>query len=136
MRKIVLFFSVAMAGLSADHESRDPALARWKVHDVTRPVPPVVTPAAPGRAPSDATVLFNGRDLSKWQNAKGGAAQWKVVDGAMEVAPGTGDVHTSQAYGDCQLHLEWAEPNPPHDRDQGRGNSGVYLMSKYELQVL
>lgn len=136
MRTIVWLFFVAMAGLSADHESREKALARWKIHDVTRPVPTVITPAAPGRAPSDATVLFDGRDLSKWQSAKGGAAQWKVVDGAMEVAPGTGDVHTSQSFGDCQLHLEWAEPNPPHDKDQGRGNSGVYLMSKYELQVL
>jgi hypothetical protein len=135
MRTIVLVL-VAITGLAAEHENREQALAHWKVHDVNRPVPPVISPAAPGRAPSDATVLFDGRDLSKWQSAKGGAAQWKVVDGAMEVVPGTGETRTVQSFGDCQLHLEWAEPNPPHDKDQGRGNSGVYLMSRYELQVL
>src|SRR6185295_8795519 len=135
MRMIVLVF-VATAAMAAVHESREQALAHWKIHDVTRPVPPVITPAAPGRAPSDATVLFDGRDLSKWQSAKGGAARWKVVDGAMEVVPGTGEARTVQSFGDCQLHLEWAEPDPPHDKDQGRGNSGVYLMSRYELQVL
>jgi hypothetical protein len=137
MRTILLLVVLIATGvLGADHESREQGLARWKVHDANRPTPPVITPAMPGRAPSDATVLFDGRDLSKWQSDKGGPAPWKVVNGAIEIVPGTGQIHTAQSFGDCQLHLEWAEPNPPHDKDQARGNSGVYLMSKYELQVL
>jgi hypothetical protein len=130
------------AALSADENSRRADLTRWKISDRNRPAPAVVTPASPstqqspGKAPSDAIVLFDGADLSKWQDNKGGAARWKVVNGTIEIVPGTGDIHTAQAFGDCQLHVEWAEPNPPHDKDQGRGNSGIYLMSHYELQVL
>lgn len=125
-----------------NRQPADDGLTRWKVHDYSRPEPPVVTPGTAstqdraGRPPSDAIVLFDGKSLAKWQNNKGGAAQWKIVDGALEVVPGTGDIHTADSFGDCQLHVEWAEPNPPHSKDQGRGNSGVYLMSKYELQVL
>ena len=148
-RNVFVFFSltsfvliIAMAQESRSRQAVDDGLARWKVHDHTRPLPPVITPGTsstqqtPGRPPSDAIVLFDGKDLSKWESNKGGPARWKVVDGAMEVAPGTGDIHTTQSFGDCQLHVEWAEPTPPHGRDQARGNSGVYLMSKYELQVL
>jgi hypothetical protein len=114
----------------------DDSLTRWKVHDRSRPLPPVITPAAPGKPPSDAIVLFDGKDLSKWRNGKGGPAEWRVRDGFMEVAPGTKDIHTGQAFGSCQLHVEWATPDPPREKDQGRGNSGVYLMNVYELQVL
>jgi hypothetical protein len=137
MRITVVFASfLLMAGTMRPADNADDSLARWKIHDRTRPVPPVIRPGSTGKAPSDATVLFDGRDLSKWESARGGAARWKVVDGVLEVAPGTGDIHTAQAFGDCQLHLEWAEPNPPREADQSRGNSGVYLMSRYELQVL
>jgi hypothetical protein len=128
--------------IRADENWRRADLTRWKISECNRPEPPVITLAtpstqqSPGKAPSDAIVLFDGTDLSKWQNNKGGPARWKVVNGAMEVAPGTGDVHTMQSFGDCQLHVEWAEPNPPHGKDQDRGNSGIYLMSNYELQVL
>jgi hypothetical protein len=114
----------------------DDSLTRWKVHDRSRPLPPVITPAAPGKPPSDAIVLFDGKDLSKWRNGKGGPAEWRVRDGFMEVAPGTKDIHTEQSFGSCQLHVEWAAPDPPREKDQGRGNSGVYLMNVYELQVL
>jgi hypothetical protein len=146
MRTTVLlasFLFISHSALPADQSSqRDNDLKRWKANDANRPVPPVITPGTPsmpekpGRPPSDATILFDGKDLSKWDSGKGGPAQWKVVDGAIEVAPGTGDIHTKQLFGDCQLHVEWAEPNPPHGKDQARGNSGIYLMSKYELQVL
>jgi len=135
-------FLIATTATSADEDSRRADLTRWKISDRSRPAPAVISPAtastqqSPGKAPSDASVLFDGADLSKWQNNKGGPAKWKVANGAIEVAPGTGDIHTAQAFGDCQLHVEWAEPNPPHDKDQGRGNSGIYLMSNYELQVL
>lgn len=140
---LAVFSAVSGLAQTADeNQAREEALKRWKANDVNRPVPPIATPGTPstqekpGAPPSDAVVLFDGRDLSKWLDRKGGPARWKVVDGAMVVAPGTGDIHTRQAFGDCQLHVEWAEPNPPHGADQARGNSGIYLMSRYELQVL
>ena len=141
---VLLAFSLFINRAQPADESaqREDGLKRWKVSDRSRPLPPVITPGTPsmqdqpGKPPSDAVVLFGGTDLAKWESAKGGPSQWKVVGGTMEVAPGTGDIRTAQSFGDCQLHVEWAEPNPPHGRDQARGNSGVYLMSKYELQVL
>src|SRR5215475_6343213 len=103
----------------------------WKIHDLQRPVPPVVEPGtagtqeAAGRPPSDATVLFDGKP-----------AKWKVQDGYMEVAPGTGELATKDSFGDCQLHVEFSAPTPPTGKSQGRGNSGVFLMGLYEIQVL
>ena len=115
---------------------------RWKPNDPDRPLPPVIEPAtsstqdAPGRAPSDAVVLFDGKDLSQWEGADGQAAKWKVAEGYMEVVPHTGVIHTRQAFGDCQLHVEFSEPVPPVGESQERGNSGVFLMGLYEIQVL
>ena len=110
----------------------------WHVHDPDRPHPPVVTPAAKaGGAPSDAAVLFNGRDLSQWVSEKnGGPAPWKVEHGYFAVAPGTGTIATKEKFGDCQLHVEWSEPRNVSGTSQGRGNSGVFLMGRYEVQVL
>ena len=109
----------------------------WLPNDVNRPIPTAITPgAAPGAAPSDAIILFDGKDLSAWQAADGNDPKWKVVDGAFEIAPGTGNIHTKQAFGDCQLHIEWKEPSPAKGMDQSRGNSGVMLMSSFEIQVL
>jgi len=111
----------------------------WRAHDLDRPHPPVVAPGAaaqPVPAPSDAVVLFDGTGLAAWRNHDGGPAGWTVRDGAMEAVPGAGFVYTRQAFGDVQLHVEWAAPTPPHDTGQGRGNSGVFLMEEYELQVL
>jgi hypothetical protein len=117
-----------------------PALSqndKWLPNDVNRPVPEVITPGAtPGAAPSDATILFDGKDLSAWQGADGNDPKWKVVDGAFEIVPGTGNIHTKQAFGDCQLHIEWKEPSPAKGTDQSRGNSGVMMMSSFEIQVL
>lgn len=113
---------------------------KYRVHDDKRPQPPVVAPAgadAPFAPPSDATVLFDGRDLSGWESCKdGGPAGWKVLDGCMEVVPGTGNIRTKAALGDVQLHLEWAAPEVVKGESQGRGNSGVFLMGLYEVQVL
>ncbi len=111
---------------------------QWAVHDESRPVPPVVTPGrTDSDPPSDAIVLFDGTDLSAWKSLKdGGAAKWKVQDGYMEVAPKAGDIETRQAFGSCQLHIEWQSPGRVEGNSQGRGNSGVFLMSKYEIQVL
>jgi 3-keto-disaccharide hydrolase len=105
----------------------------WHVHDGKRPQPPVVNPDP---VPSDAVVLFDGTDLSGWVSGDGSAAGWKVRDGYMEVAPGTGNIRTVEEFGDCQLHLEWAAPAVVKGESQGRGNSGVFLMGRYEIQVL
>ena len=107
----------------------------WHVHDPNRPHPPVVTPAVCGGAPSDAVVLFDGHDLSKWTQ-RSGEPRWTVGSGYFEVAPDTGDLITRDSFGNCQLHVEWSSPTGIHGNSQGRGNSGVLLMSRYEIQVL
>ena len=100
--------------------------------------PAIVTPGKSNSdPPSDAIVLFDGKDLSKWRVASGkGEAKWKVKDGYMEVAAGTGDIATKQEFTDCQLHIEWATPSEVKGEGQERGNSGVFLMERYEVQVL
>jgi hypothetical protein len=116
----------------------------WHVHDPARPHPKVVTPGAvPGAPPSDAIVLFDGKDLAQWAQAGKGADKGKLVDpkwpvrnGYFEVAPDTGELRTREAFGDIQLHVEWSEPPDVSGTSQGRGNSGVLLMSLYEIQVL
>lgn len=134
-------------GTSAQSSNRSPASTAqpaqpWTIHDMYRPRPAVIAPGTastqqqPGRAPTDAIVLFDGKDLSQWRMEDGSAAKWKVVDGAMEVAPGTGYLWTKQAFGDCQLHIEWTAPTPHGEEGQDRGNSGVFLMGLFEIQVL
>ena len=111
----------------------------WPPADTTRPRPPVITPGpagAPVPAPSDAIVLFDGSDLSQWRSDSGKPAGWTVRDGYMEVKPGAGTIQTAQGFGSMQLHIEWASPTPPMGEGQERGNSGVYLMGLYEVQVL
>jgi hypothetical protein len=99
--------------------------------------PPIVTPGKTSAdPPSDAIVLFNGKDLSHWRDKDGGVAKWNVRDGYVEVAPGTGDITTRDKFGDVQLHVEWATPPIPKGEGQERGNSGVFLMDRYEIQVL
>jgi hypothetical protein len=111
--------------------------SKWHVHDAKRPQPRIVHPGdEPGQPPSDAIVLFDGVDLSKWVGRDGGEAQWKLEGGAMEVVPRTGNIETKEHFGDCQLHIEWAAPAEVVGESQGRGNSGVFLMGKYEIQVL
>jgi hypothetical protein len=117
--------------------------AGWLIHDRTRPQPAVVdagsfsTQEKPGKPPSDAVVLFDGGDISKWVALDGTPTKWVVKDGAMECVPGSGYVRTLQCFGDCQLHVEWATPTPPHGEGQGRGNSGVFFgFDRYEIQVL
>jgi len=116
--------------------------SKWRVHDGKRPQPRIVTPGSYSirdrlvRPPSDAVVLFNGEDTSEWIGCDGGEAQWKVENGAMIVGAGKGDIQTKQHFGDCQLHIEWAAPEEVKGESQGRGNSGVFLMGRYEIQVL
>jgi len=115
---------------------------KWKTGDRNRPLPAMVTPGTPstpqhaGTAPSDAIPLFNGKDLSAWKQLNGKPMAWKVEGDHFEDSPGTGDIVTIQPFGDCQLHVEWATPANPHGVDQEPGNSGVYMQSLYEIQVL
>lgn len=119
-----------------------PDLGPWPQHSLDRPKPPIVNPgtgappAEPGRAPSDAVVLFDGRDANAWVDRNGAPTRWRVEDGALVVTPHSGDAISRQAFGDCQIHLEWAEPTPAQGEGQERGNSGVLIMGKYEIQVL
>jgi hypothetical protein len=106
-----------------------------KATEVWEPEPKVVTPGINNTPPSDAIVLFDGKDLSKWTSGKG-EAKWKVADGAMTVVKGTGDIQTQQEFGSVQLHIEWRTPPVVEGEGQGRGNSGIFLQSRYELQVL
>jgi len=112
--------------------------SEYRVHDAARKPPPVVdpgpAPTQPAPVPADAIVLFDGKDLSAWSGAKGDAT-WVVDGGAMQVN-GTGDIHTKAEFGDCQLHVEWASPAEVKGESQGRGNSGVFLFGRYEIQVL
>jgi hypothetical protein len=127
---LCLILMAAAAGCESQH--------RWGVHDMRRPLPEVVVAGEyPCQAPSDAIVLFNGTDLSQWESVKdGGAAKWKVENGYMEVVKETGDIRTKRSFGSCQLHVEWATPIGEKGKSQGSGNSGIFLMSKDEVQVL
>jgi hypothetical protein len=115
---------------------------RWRIHDGKRPAPVVVTPGAfptattPGKPPSDATVLVGaGSDLSSWiMQDGGGPATWPMKAGVLE--SGKGYIRTKQEFSDFQLHVEWAAPQVVKGNGQGRGNSGVYLLGKFEVQVL
>lgn len=113
----------------------------WRVHDSQRPQPEIVTPGtestqvSAGLAPSDAVVLFDGSSGAGWE-CNEGESGWKVENGYMEVVPGTGNIRSKTHFGDCQLHIEWAAPEEVRGHGQGRGNSGVFLMGRYEVQVL
>jgi hypothetical protein len=103
--------------------------APWKT-GIDWPKPKRVDPGPPGGPPSDAVVLFDGKDMSQWD----GAEKWTVRDGY--VVAGGRDIQTKRSFGDCQLHLEWASPAEVKGEGQNRGNSGVYFMGMYEVQVL
>jgi hypothetical protein len=125
--------------VAAQRTRQDPSLQQFSIHDEARPMPPVVAPGPagpPAPVPADATVLFGGTDLAAWSTAKGTPAMWATRDGYMEVVKGTGAIRTKAAFGDCQLHVEWASPSPAVGVGQDRGNSGVFLMDTYEVQVL
>lgn len=141
----LLLIASAVALTAQDHTlgyDNTPFLpgGKWRVHDIDRPHPPVVTPGATNSAPpSDAIVLFDGKDLSKWVTFDHGqptAPKWKVQDGYAEVVDHTGSINTKEKFGDVQLHVEWASPAVVKETSQNRGNSGVIFMGRYEIQVL
>lgn len=147
---LLLVSSVALAQEAAPEAPADPRPVvgpgyddtplipgtEWRVHDNRRPHPPVVAPGSePGAPPADAMVLFDGSGFDHWVGSKG-PVEWKLVDDYMEVVKKAGAIRTRESFGSCQLHIEWASPDPPSGNSQGRGNSGVFLMGRYEVQIL
>ncbi len=134
-RSLVLMAAAAVCLFAGAGFAQD----QWPVHDMNRPLPPVVTPGPAGppvAPPSDAIVLFDGKTLASWTDTKGQPAKWKIENGSMEIVPKTGGIRTVKGFGDCQLHVEWMAPSPAKGTGQDRGNSGVFLMDLYEVQVL
>lgn len=132
---LVIVGGVLVSPLIYPAESQQPQ-GDPKLTEVWEPVPRVVTPAGGTAAPSDAIVLFNGTDLSQWQHANGSSSTWSIAEGAFTVVKGGGDLQTKRSFGDCQLHIEWRTPAQVEGEGQGRGNSGVFLQGRYEVQVL
>lgn len=136
MKKQLFFFLLlaSPAALVAQAQLRngDPKLTeQWL------PEPRIVAPGKTAAdAPSDAIVLFNGTDASAFEAKGGGPIKWKIENGIMTVVGGTGEIHTKQGFGDCQLHIEWRTPAEVKGDGQGRGNSGIFFMGRYELQIL
>ncbi|MFC1604110.1 DUF1080 domain-containing protein [Planctomycetota bacterium] len=134
---VCLLFVVMVLGISsyAVNEGK-----KYTVHDKTRENPTVVKPPRRlGQPPSDAIVLFDGEDTSEWVSEKdGGNVKWNVENGYMEVNKKVGGIRTKKTFSNCQLHIEWRTPEgiDPKITDQKRSNSGVFLMDKYEVQVL
>jgi Domain of Unknown Function (DUF1080) len=121
---VATLVAVGLIGSATGHAKEFESGIKWLE-------PKVIEPGAKcGEPPSDAIILFDGKDLSKWDRAEA----WEVKDGY--AIPHGHDIQTKEAFGDCQLHLEWATPSVVSGSGQGRGNSGVYLMEKYEVQIL
>ncbi|ESQ76397.1 DUF1080 domain-containing protein [Asticcacaulis sp. AC402] len=133
MKKVLILTLWAAATAACAQSDYDKSRAT----EVYAPVPRAVDTSGP--VPSDAVVLFDGRNLEAWEAVKGGAAKWKLVDGAVEATKGTGDIRTRQSFCDVQLHVEWMTPAVPAENaptGQARNNSGVFLQERYEVQVL
>jgi hypothetical protein len=108
-----------------------------KATEIWSPVPVIVTPGEGSAPPSDAIILLGAdNDLSMWEAEKGGEVKWDFKDGVLTVKPKTGLIKTRNYFADCQLHVEWRTPAEVKGDGQGRGNSGVFLMGNYEVQVL
>lgn len=161
---VIIVVSVVLILGCVPGKEREPVVKKWTViedgkkvlymtvdgvlvheSDPAKQPPPMVitpgtasTPKKPGKAPSDAIVLFDGsaETFKNWTDTKGRPTKWKLVDGALESVKKAGYIQTKQKFGSCQLHIEWAAPSIVKGKGQGRGNSGVYLMGHYEVQVL
>ncbi len=132
--------AVSLLSLTQIQAQPDP---KYGIHDRSRPTPQHIEAGYPGtqdmagKAPSDATILFDGTNLDKWVGSNNQPSKWIIKDGAMECTPGSGSIYTKDSYGDCHLHVEWASPAKVEGSDQGRGNSGVlFSAERYEVQIL
>lgn len=137
MNSKMLFAGMALlcvtGTMAQDKEKKDPP----SLTEVWKPEPRIITPgASASAAPSDAIVLFDGKSTDAWVGTDGGPIKWNIADGALTVKGGAGEITTKEKFGDCQLHIEWRTPVEVKGDGQGRGNSGIFLMGKYELQVL
>ena len=136
---ITVLFWVGCTSETAVNFDDPESLYEWEIHDKQRPPAPVVTAGTTDtQPPSDAIVLFDGTDTSAWIGTKKGTEDfpWKVENGYMEVVPKSGSIATREGFGSCQIHIEWATPEAVKGKGQGRGNSGVYIMGHYEVQIL
>jgi hypothetical protein len=140
-RAITRFLAAAALAAGVGPPAHGQTPIDWPIHAMSRPQPAVVDPGpftASAPPPSDAVVLFEGRSLDNWRSADDGhkPPRWRVRDDYMEVVAGAGAISTARAFGDVQLHVEWMTPKPASGDGQDRGNSGVFLMGRYEVQVL
>ncbi len=130
-RNLLSFISVFIIALTNAQDVKPPQITR-----LYEPIPEVVTPGEGTLPPSDAIVLFNGKDMSGWLHENGKPAEWVASEGVMTVKPKSGHIVSEKSFGDVQLHIEWRTPEVLTGEGQKRGNSGVWLMSRYEVQIL
>lgn len=131
LQRSFIFCTAIITGISL-FAQKDPATT-----EIWKPEPKLVTPGKTNSdAPSDAIILFDGISGSAWQQTNGDAIKWTIADNALTVKPQTGTIVTKQKFGDCQLHIEWRIDKNVKGENQDRGNSGIFLMGRYELQVL
>ncbi len=144
-KKLKSFFFIFLLGLSlsssaqssSEDEQKTIVKIEPKLTEVWEPEPPVVDPGENQQAPSDAIILFDGSSTADhWESVNGEPIKWEVSDDEMTVVKGTGPIRTKEGFGDVQLHIEWSAPTQIEGDGQGRGNSGIFFMEKYELQVL
>lgn len=130
---IIIFIILSLPSFAQEEKITPESTEVWE------PQPKIVTPGqTPGAPPSDAVILFNGKDLAQWESENGGNPGWDVHDGYITVAPNKGGIRTKETFGDIQLHIEWMAPpvEDPGKVSQARGNSGIFLQERYEVQVL
>ena len=136
----IAFHAKAQEGYQNVPPKPSPMPMKPEMTEIWEPEVKIVTPANKlGDAPSDAIILFDGKNLDQWvsQNDVTKPAPWKIIDNTyMEVVPGLGNIQTKMQFGDCQLHLEFSAPDEVESGGQGRGNSGVFFQNRYELQIL
>ena len=131
MKKLNAFLIIIISVRPAVSQEWDAELTeQWE------PVPEVVTPGLGTAPPSDAVVLLDGSGLEEWESTKGGPAEWDFSEGVMTVIKGKGGIRTKKTFGDIQLHIEWRTPSVIEGKGQGRGNSGIFIQERYEVQVL
>jgi len=141
MKKLILLsaaLAITVTAMAQRKINMDSLVKEAAKTEFWEPVPKLVTAGKTQiDAPSDAIILYNGKDVAQWQKEQGGAPGWKIEkDGALTVVKGSGNIATKQGFGDCQLHIEWREPAAIAGASQSRGNSGIFFMGRYELQVL
>lgn len=133
MKKIIaLFYALLLLAPLLIAQQGDP-----KLTEIWNPVPPMILPGNTNYdPPSDAIKLFDGKDLTHWESMNSQAVLWTLADQTVTIKPGSGNIQSRERFGDCQLHIEWRTPATVNGEGQGRGNSGIFFMGLYEVQVL